>query len=90
MRRILEKLLKGGISLDECEGMIRNEVLNVANFAKIDLNRESRTGIPEVILCSGKSDEQIMAIVSSMLADERKVILSRVPKALMNSFDHLP
>jgi len=90
MRMILEKLLEGGISLDECEEMIRNKILKVSDFAQIDLNRETRTGIPEVILCSGKSDQQIMTIVSSMLADNRKVILSRVPSELMNSFDHHP
>ena len=85
---ILEKLLNRDISLDECEEMIRNKVLNVDDFAKIDINRETRTGIPEVILCSGKSDHQIMTIVSNMLEDDRKVILSRVPTTLMNSFDH--
>ncbi|MDP7264308.1 MAG: nickel pincer cofactor biosynthesis protein LarB [Candidatus Thermoplasmatota archaeon] len=87
---ILEKLLEGSISLDECEEMIRNRILKVADFAKIDLNRETRTGIPEVILCSGKSDQQIIDIASCMLEDNRKVILSRVPPPLMNSFTHLP
>jgi len=87
---ILEKLIKGRISLNECEEMIRNKILNISDFAQIDLNRETRTGIPEVILCSGKSDQQIMAIVSGMLSDKKKVILSRVPPSSMNSFDHLP
>lgn len=36
------------------------------SYAKIDYDREKRTGVPEIIYCEGKSAEQVAGIVSNM------------------------
>ena len=83
----MKDLMNGRISMNEAMDLLGNKVLEIEDFAKIDLNREIRTGIPEVILCSGKSDRQIMEITERTLMDKEKVILSRVPPGLMDSLN---
>ena len=87
MDNILKDLVDGKISIAEAKDMLGNKVLEIEDYAKIDVNREIRTGIPEVILCSGKSDRQIMDINERTLMEKEKVILSRVPSDLMDSFN---
>ena len=56
MRRILEKLSKGLISIEEAEFSLKTLTISeVENMAKLDIKREIRTGIPEIILGEGKS-----------------------------------
>ena len=90
MDNILKDLVEGKISLAEAKDLLGNKVLEIEDYAKIDVNREIRTGIPEVILCSGKSDRQIMEITERTLLEKEKVILSRVPSGLMDSFNVSP
>ena len=39
-------------------------------YANVDLHRQLRQGLPEVIYGAGKTSEQIVGIISSMQANE--------------------
>lgn len=47
-------------------------------FAKIDTQREERTGQPEVIFCEGKSTDQVLAIMRKMIELGKNVLGTRV------------
>ena len=47
-------------------------------IARLDHDRERRTGIPEVVLCERKSPERALAIVRRMLEREGRAIATRV------------
>ncbi|HUX85699.1 MAG TPA: nickel pincer cofactor biosynthesis protein LarB [Chloroflexota bacterium] len=49
--------------------------------ARPDLNREGRTGVPEVIYASGKDVEQLRALSSVFVERTGRVILSRIARA---------
>jgi pyridinium-3,5-biscarboxylic acid mononucleotide synthase len=49
----------------------------MSEFAILDHNRSARTGVPEVILCQGKTCEQIVKIVGRMLEHEQRVLATR-------------
>lgn len=53
---------------------------------RIDGGRRRRTGAPEIVLASGKTDEQIEAAVERLLVYEPRVIVSRCPE---NRLDRL-
>lgn len=56
-----------------------NNVLNVGNFAKLDLNRSARAGFPEVIFGSGKTPEHLVQIMKSMYEETgSRIIATRV------------
>ena len=50
--------------------------------ARLDLSRQERTGIPEVILTEGKRPDDCVAIVRHFVRERGRAILSRVPPAL--------
>lgn len=53
-------------------------ILEVSSFAKIDLDREGRTGFPEVIFGSGKTAKQIADIIEATSASGKNMIATRV------------
>ena len=52
------------------------------SFARPDLGREQRKGVPEVIMTDRKTVEQSIAIAQAFLERTGRAILSRVPPAL--------
>jgi pyridinium-3,5-biscarboxylic acid mononucleotide synthase len=58
------------------------ENLNDVAYAVLDLAREHRKGVPEIILASGKDVEQSLSIAAEFLERTGRAILSRVPAEL--------
>ncbi len=46
-------------------------------FAKLDLDRENRTGFPEVVFCQGKADGHLVQICKTLLEKNGKVLGTR-------------
>lgn len=65
-REVLKKLQSGAISLDEAEAYFCRQPYEDLGYAKLDTHREIRSGFPEVIYCSGKSDEHLVSIYTRM------------------------
>lgn len=79
MKEILDRVALGKLSASDAERLLRVEgVMEVGNFAKLDLDREARKGIPEIILAEGKEPAQVLKIARSLLDSRGRVILSRV------------
>jgi len=87
LREILEKLASGKITVDEAERALRiDAVESVANFAKLDIGREMRRNVPEIIFAEGKADEDLVAICTRMLEKSGRVIATRLTDEQMRSF----
>lgn len=50
----------------------------VGEVARLDLERERRTGVPEVILAEGKRDADLAAIAAAMAGAKGRAIVSRL------------
>ncbi|MDO4552835.1 MAG: nickel pincer cofactor biosynthesis protein LarB [Bacillota bacterium] len=50
------------------------------NYAMLDSSREERTGLPEVIYCSGKTPEQVAGIAEAILKKESFLLASRASR----------
>ena len=46
-------------------------------YAKLDTDREARTGFPEVVFCSGKPDEYLVGIYTRLYKLQGKVLGTR-------------
>ena len=92
LRDILKKVAKGEISVEEAERLLRIlSIEEVGNMAKIDIGREHRRGIPEVILAEGKTPEDLAEITVKMLKKSGRAIISRVTKEQIHTIkDALP
>ena len=53
-------------------------VENVANVARLDIGREIRRNVPEIIFAEGKDEADLVAICSKMLEKNGRAIVSRL------------
>ena len=58
---------------------------DLSRFACLDLGREDRTGVPEVVIAEGKQPAHLIAIAKHLLEDKGRVIITRVPEGMMQA-----
>lgn len=79
---ILEKVAKGEIGVKEAQKMLSlHSIEYVEDLAKLDVGREMRRGMPEVIFGESKSYSDLTKIASAALKRKGSVIISRVGDA---------
>lgn len=49
----------------------------VGDFARVDLGRQARKGVPEVVYAAGKTPAQVIAICRRLLAGQGRALVSR-------------
>lgn len=64
--------------------------MRVDDVAKLDLAREARTGIPEVVLAEGKRDADLVAVVEAFAVAKGRVLVSRLDPSRTGLLSHLP
>ncbi len=81
IREILEKFAKGEITLHQAEKELKLSIIeDLEGMFKFDLNRESRKGIPEIVLAEGKNCEDLLKAVHTVMNMKNKLIVSRLNK----------
>jgi hypothetical protein len=85
IKKILEDVKTGKSSIEAAMNRLRDLPFEDVNFAKIDHHRELRTGYPEVILCSGKTTEQILKIIAMMYAKGTNILATRATPELFTT-----
>ena len=75
IKSILEAVQARKMTVDDALLAIKKEPFEDIGYAKIDLHRAIRQGMPEVILGAGKSAEQIIGIAERMKQNGQKTIL---------------
>ena len=80
LRTLLERYSKGELSIDDLQQQISlHSVKKVAdNVAQLDLNREIRKGIPEVIFAKGKEYTDLLKITQAAARKNDTVVVSKV------------
>jgi pyridinium-3,5-biscarboxylic acid mononucleotide synthase len=79
LRRLLEGLLSGDLGLEDALQKLRLlQVTQLGEFARLDVNRDLRKGVPEVIYAPRKRDADLEAIVRRFLADRGVALVSRL------------
>ena len=77
MKDILERLINGDIDITQAEQLIKaNNILEFDEIAKIDINRNKRTGFPEAIFSPSKNYYDLITIIKNYLknSDEDLII----------------
>ena len=74
-RDILEKVASGEMTPEEAELQLKMKPFVDLGFAKPDLHRGIRQGVPEVIFGEGKTAEQIDKITTALLEGGQKTVL---------------
>jgi len=77
LRELLEKLMKGELSVDGAMEALRRLPFEDIGFAKLDSHRAIRCGGPEVIFCQNKTPDQVAAIASKIVAGGSNLLATR-------------
>ena len=77
LKQILEEVKSGKIDVESALEGLRSLPFEDIGFAKIDHHRQLRQGFPEVILCSGKTSEQIAQIAGRILERDSNLLATR-------------
>ena len=81
IHEILQSLEKGKISVNNAKKLLSlYSIEEVEGFAKIDINRRKRRGIPEVIFAETKELDEIKKIIKKTIEKTNSVIVSRIKK----------
>jgi NCAIR mutase (PurE)-related protein len=77
LKELLEAFKRGEKDVDDVIQTVRRLPFEDIGFAKVDHHRALRTGFPEVVYGSGKSDEQILAIAEEIIKKGHNFFVSR-------------
>lgn len=75
IKDILNDVREGKMSVDDALLAIKKEPFVDIGYAKVDLHRRIRQGVPEVIFGAGKTAEQICGIVEKMKENGQNTVL---------------
>ncbi len=79
-REVLQLVKDGGITIDKAVEFFDKKPYEEMGFAKLDTNREQRSGFAEVVFCQGKTDEQLLAIYQKLYDANGEVFGTRASK----------
>ena len=96
MREILEKLINEEIDLECAENLIKSQsILEIDEVAKLDKNRQNRTGFPEAVFAPSKDYEDLLLIIKKYFESEnpQNLIITKLSyeryKKLANDLNYL-
>ncbi len=83
-RKLLDELVSGKITIDEAEKQLKTLTLDsIGELAMIDVDRGSRSGIPEIVFGESKDAKEIVQIVEGMLKNQDAVLVTRMTQEKM-------
>lgn len=78
-KEILNAVAQGQLSVDEALTKLKLEPFEDLGFAKVDLHRATRQGVPEVVYGAGKTPAQINDIVAALrAAGQDRILITRL------------
>jgi NCAIR mutase (PurE)-related protein len=77
LKALLKELSEGKTSVETVLEALKRLPYEDIGFARIDHHRELRRGFPEVVLCTGKTPDQVAEIVEKMVAAGNNVLATR-------------
>ncbi|MFP5288675.1 MAG: nickel pincer cofactor biosynthesis protein LarB [Thermoanaerobaculia bacterium] len=78
LRELLDAVAAGTVSSAEALRDLAELPYSDLGFAKLDLHRELRNGLPEAIYAEGKRTDDLKAIVERMLRGHGRVLVTRL------------
>ncbi len=77
LRELLQSVKAGNIEVDQALSTLKSLPYDDLGFAKIDTHRDLRKGFPEVVLCKGKTTEQITRIMERLASHDQLVMATK-------------
>lgn len=77
VRAVLEDVARGALTPERALARLRDLPTENLGFARVDLHRALRQGMPEAVFCPGKTPEQVVAIVRRLAESHDNILATR-------------
>jgi hypothetical protein len=81
LRDLLKRVRQGKLGVEAALGELRHLPFEDLGFAKVDHHRALRHGMPEVVLGSGKTPQQVAAVAAKLLERNQNLLVTRANPA---------
>jgi hypothetical protein len=85
LRHLLEKVKSGSIDVNEALDQLKFMPYEDIGFAKLDHHRSLRRGFAEVILCKGKTADQVAGIAKRMAASTGTTLATKASPEIFDA-----
>ena len=85
LEAILKKVARGAMSTQDALRTLKHPPEDNLGFARIDLDRHRRKGIPEVIYSAGKTPDQLIRIIGAFQKARQNVLCTRASREMYNA-----
>lgn len=85
IENLLNEVKSGNKSVNEALEILKYFPYTDLGFAKLDLQREIRTGYPEIVYCAGKTIKQVKEIFKVLAERENNVLGTRASKEMYDA-----
>jgi NCAIR mutase (PurE)-related protein len=85
VRALLEAVAAGALTPDQALGRLRNLPVEDLRFARVDVHRSLRHGVPEAVFCQGKTAEQVVAIAGHLAQGHDNILCTRVQAEVVDA-----
>jgi len=80
IRELLTAVQQGNVGVNDAMAQLRKLPYDdLGDFARLDMHRDLRNGMPEAVLCESKTPEQSTAILQRLWEHHDRVLGTRVP-----------
>ena len=92
IHKLLTDLSKNEITVEEALLAIKKDPFESIGYANIDTQRSVRQGVPEVVYGPNKTKEQLLGILTAMIAaGQSPILITRIPQDVGDYLtEHLP
>lgn len=78
LRKLLADVQAGRVDVDGALDRLRAWPYDDLGYARLDVHRALRQGLPEVVFCQGKTVNQVVAILERLWQHHARVLATRV------------
>ena len=85
VKALLEAVAAGSVTADQALVGLRNLPVEDLRFARVDLHRSLRHGVPEAVFCQGKTPEQVVAIAERLATEHDNILCTRADRPVVDA-----
>ena len=85
VRELLEAVANGALKPDQALARLRDLPVEDLRFARVDLHRSLRHGVPEAVFCQGKTPAQVLAIVGRLAESHDNILATRADTSVIDA-----
>ena len=87
VRELLEAVAAGALAPEQALTRLRDLPVDDLRFARVDLHRSLRHGVPEAVFCQSKTPAQVLAIVTRLAEAHDNILATRADAGVIATLE---